>query len=277
MRTPCADWMFWLPVLLVGLLAGPVLAVDGVIEINQAKVKAGGVTAADTPLFPVTIDHPGSYRLTSDLDVTDATARANGTSAANQTAINVTADYVTIDLNGFSIVGPAVCTGVPPALSCTSAGLGSGISDASGNGITHLTVVNGSVHGMGLAGIIALIGKEARIERVHAISNGGGGMAVGDTATVAGCTASRNGAGGILVGSGSSVRDNVAYANNVTGITAGQSCLVAGNVSTSNGVRGLDLGARTAYLNNAMSFNAVTSVAGGFNLGQNMCDGALCP
>jgi len=46
----------------------PAGAVDGVIEINQAKAKAGAVTAGDTPGFPVTISAAGSYRLTGDLD-----------------------------------------------------------------------------------------------------------------------------------------------------------------------------------------------------------------
>ena len=40
---------------------------DGVIEINAAAAAAGGVTATDTPGYPVTIDAPGSYRLTGNL------------------------------------------------------------------------------------------------------------------------------------------------------------------------------------------------------------------
>ena len=42
-------------------------AVDGVIEINQARALAGGVLGdaiRDPPGFPVTIDRSGSYRLT---------------------------------------------------------------------------------------------------------------------------------------------------------------------------------------------------------------------
>jgi hypothetical protein len=277
MRTPRTDWTFWLPVLLVGFLAGPALAVDGVIEINQVKAKAGGVTPSDAPLFPVTIDHSGSYRLTSDLDVTDATARPGGVSAADALAINVTADYVTIDLNGFSIIGPAACTGIPPMVSCTPTGGGSGINDGTANGATHTTVLNGTVRGMGFAGINLLLGKDVRIERVHVAGNGSLGIAAGDGSTVTGCTSSHNMGGGILVGNACSVTDNLAYANNVSGITANLSCLVAGNTSTSNGVRGLDLGARTGYLNNALSFNSGGAVSGGVNLGQNMCDAALCP
>ena len=277
MRMPCTNRTLWLPVLLLGLLAGPVLAVDGVIEINQAKVKAGGVTASDSPLFPVTIDHSGSYRLTSNLDVTDASARPGGTSAENQTAIRVSADYVTIDLNGFSIVGPAVCTGTGPSLSCTSAGLGSGISDATAGGISHVTVLNGSVHGMGLTGIFMPVVDDARIERVQLASNGAAAIALGQRATVTGCSASHNGAAGMVVGEGSAVRDNVVFANKLVGILAGQSCLVAGNVAAYNGEQGLDLGFGSGYVNNSLNFNTLAAVSGGVNLGQNVCSGAVCP
>ena len=55
-------WVFIL--LLTGTV--PAFAADGVIEINQARAKAGGVTPGDTPLFPVTISQPGSYRLTGN-------------------------------------------------------------------------------------------------------------------------------------------------------------------------------------------------------------------
>ena len=56
--------------ILLGLgLATPALAVDGVIEINQARAMAGGITAGDNPGFPVNLTESGSYRLTSDLTV----------------------------------------------------------------------------------------------------------------------------------------------------------------------------------------------------------------
>ena len=39
------------------LAASPALGVDGVVEINQARAKVGGVTPSDTPKFP---RHPRS-------------------------------------------------------------------------------------------------------------------------------------------------------------------------------------------------------------------------
>jgi hypothetical protein len=58
---------------------------------------AGNVTPGDAPGFPVTITQPGSYRLSSNLTAPPA---ANG--------IEITVSNVTIDLNGFTVLG------VPP-------------------------------------------------------------------------------------------------------------------------------------------------------------------
>src|SRR6266571_8801026 len=84
-------------------LAVPTYAVDGEVLINQNAALAGNVTPGDTPGFPVIISVAGSYKLSGNLTVPDA----------NTTAILITADNVTIDLNGFSIVGPSVCVGTP--------------------------------------------------------------------------------------------------------------------------------------------------------------------
>ena len=103
----------------------PARAIDGVVEINQAKALAGGVTATDTAGFPVTIDAGGSYRLTGGL-----------VGVVGQDGIVISSDNVTLDLNGFSVIG------VP----------------ASGNGISGLSVKNvslsnGTVRAWGLHGV----------------------------------------------------------------------------------------------------------------------------
>jgi len=70
-----------------------------VILIDQAKAEAGGVTSGDAAGFPVTLSQPGNYRLTSNLTVADA----------NVSAIQITADGVTLELNGHTLQGPVVC------------------------------------------------------------------------------------------------------------------------------------------------------------------------
>src|SRR3984893_6308015 len=120
------------------LLAGvamPTWAVDGVILIDQNKALAGNVTPGDAPGFPVTISLSGSYRLASDLTVPDA----------NTNAIVIAASHVTIDLNGFAILGPTDCSGgLNP---CAGAGTGKGISTPGFQ--FNITIRNGTIQGMG--------------------------------------------------------------------------------------------------------------------------------
>lgn len=78
--------------LLLGVLSAPAAAVDGVLEINQTCAVQTGCFAGDAPGFPVTITARGSYRLTSALSTTG-------------TAVEVTNDLVTLDLNGFYLSG----------------------------------------------------------------------------------------------------------------------------------------------------------------------------
>src|SRR5438552_13182415 len=123
--------------------AFPLYAVDGVVLINQSAALAGNITPGDAPGFPVTISVSGSYRLSGNLTVPDA----------NTTAILITAEDVAIDLNGFSIIGPAVCAGFPFVTSCSPTGTGRGV-DQGISGPSSTTVVNGSIRGMGSDGIL---------------------------------------------------------------------------------------------------------------------------
>src|SRR4030088_445528 len=106
--------MVWMCAL--AAISNSLYAVDGVILIDQNRALAGNVTPGDAPGFPVTISLPGSYRLSGNLTVPDA----------NTTAIDVTTDNVTIDLNGFSIIGPTVCSG-EPVTACNPFGGGIGV------------------------------------------------------------------------------------------------------------------------------------------------------
>jgi hypothetical protein len=95
-RSRCTLLLGW-------LLCAPLAAaaVDGVIEINQAAALAGGVTPGDAPGFPVSLNAPGSYRLTAGLVVPDGAT----------TGIRIDSSEVAIDLNGFSITCADPCTG----------------------------------------------------------------------------------------------------------------------------------------------------------------------
>jgi hypothetical protein len=259
-------------------LAAPVWAVDGVVDINQARALAGGVTPGDTAGFPVTISQSGSYRLTGNLDVTVAA------DPKNTTAISVTAKDVTIDLNGFMISGLTVCSGAP--LACTPTGTGRGVTPAVFNTGITIVVMNGTVRGMGADGIAGA----TQVEKVKAFSNGGTGIA---GSMVTGCVASGNGVGGIRSGS---VTNSTAFSNGGVGIggdlvinctaqfNGGDGLSVGGaaigNRSVGNSGFGIQFaGNGLAYSNNILQQNTGGNVSGGVQvqMGGNVCDLALCP
>ena len=278
------------------LLHGPADAVDGVIEINQARALKGGVTPGDEPGFPITISQPGSYRLTSDILVPST---ANGIEL-------VAVDDVTIDLNGFSISG--------------------GRRAISGGASNNIAVIAGTVRGTTKAGI--LLGPSARVEniRLHGTQDTGIGVGVGsrvvgcivsDTgygiiagsasvvtgntassnrysgivmnggsvggSTVSGNTASDNGENGIDILGGATLIGNTVDGNGASGIVCSGRCVVTSNAVTSNRSVGLSLEGRSGYGGNVLGNNnggdAQPQLAAplAFQLSPNVCGGALCP
>jgi hypothetical protein len=127
------------------------LAVDGVILIDQNKALAGNVTAGDAPGFPVSINAPGSYRLSGNLTV-----------PAGVDGIIVASPGITLDLNGFSI--------------SSAGGFARGINNQ-GSPQPRTTVRNGQIVGF-TTGIRLGDSDGAVVEDVHTIMQGIGGVAV---------------------------------------------------------------------------------------------------
>ncbi len=257
-------------------------AVDGVVEINQTRALAGGVTPGDAPGFPVTIAATGSYRLTGNLVV----------SSANEIAIEITAQGVALDLNGFDVRGPVVCSGVP--LNCTGSGTGVGIKSTR----DRHSVRNGFVGGFGDKGI-QLLGGSAHIEDVMVISNANGGIETGVRAIVKDCIVEANGGVGVAVQTESRIDGNLVGSNDADGITARESVVTGNSLTFNNGdgiettfggsvVRGnmvnfnrdfgLRLSSETGYGDNVVNNNDNGAVVGGIEIGANVCDSdTTCP
>ena len=275
--------------------AGVAVASDGINEISQTAVTAGGG-------FPFVVDTPGSYLLTSNLTLPDA----------NTTAIDVQVDGVTIDLNGFTIRGPVVCTGNGlSATTCSIFGIGNGVRSTNAN----VTVRNGIIRGLGNHGV-SLTGSGARLETLIAVSNGQRGIDVGPTASIEGCMAIRNGTngfglgrnsalsqsvaltngstgivasfgaeisrnssalngGGISASRGSVIADNAVSRNRGTGVFCTAGCLVNGNNIRGNGNVGLSLQSTSGYTNNVIVDHDVRPVQGGVYLSPNVCDNTV--
>jgi hypothetical protein len=234
-------------------------AADGVLEINQTCAVTTGCFPGDASGFPVTITQAGSYRLTGNLVVPSAAADA----------ISLGADDVSIDLGGFSILGPAICTGAGASLACSPQGIGDGIdTSAGGNGAS---VIHGTIRGMG--GLALSVGRDARISELRVFGNSAGGILITD-GVVSHCRVTRNNGAGIE-GNGV-IEGNVVAQNSSDGILSSFGTLT-GNQVTENAGYGASLHALfSSYSGNNFSLNASGSVTGGRATGGNLCDDGRC-
>lgn len=274
-----------LPLLCLLLLpAAAAEAGDGRIEINQACALAG-CFVGDNPGFPVTLNGGDSFVLTSNLDV-DGTTSAITTGSSGRV----------LDLNGFEIAGPGLCSAAINGttqllISVSCSGYTAGTSGVVGPD----TVINGSIRGFDM-GIGPSAGTAFRVHGVKIWQNftgieasdrrllltdsvimrsqdyGVAGQATGSNYTVRSCIFERNTRGMYLA---NGVVSESVFVQNDEGLRSnvGGTALAVSNSFQRNGtgISGQDV----AYRSNA--FNSNTTDAGGRNLGDNVCDSAVCP
>jgi hypothetical protein len=173
----------------------------------------------------VTISKPGSYRLVKNLNATGD-------------CLIITANWVTIDLNGFVISGN---------------GTGSGILADESAQRRGITVRNGTVQGFESGVNLGGTGTEALIDAVRAIGNSNVGIGVNDSSTVKNSIATENGVG-IVTGSRSVVSGNTADFNS-DGFNVNLGCTVIGNTAGSNTRDGFEIGNGATVVNNTAFAN----------------------
>lgn len=244
------------------LLAPPAHAEDGRLEIDQTCALRG-CYAGDAAGFPVSTDPGKSYVLTSSLAVSDA----------DTTAI-VLDDGASIDLNGFTIQGPAVCTGTPP--SCVGLGSGRGVLASSGGSIR-----NGRITGMGGTGISA--GGGTIIEHMVVDANGNDGIfGSGAGNRISDCGVLRNKNDGIALANSSRphvIQRTSVFGNGNRGVFAANPLIVDsaiyGNASFGiQGVTEVGMGYSALFQNNGAGVEISTS--GLTEVSPNTCNGAAC-
>jgi len=155
------------------------------------------INATNTPgdadsLFK--IREPGSYYLTGNI-----------TGVVGKHGIEIAANGVTLDLNGFDLRGVA---GSLDGVSVTVAGL------------RNIAVVNGSIRSWGDEGVdlVTVTATNCRVAELLASGNGGNGISVGTGCTVSNCSAYQNTSNGIFANIGCTVSNCSAYQNTGNGI-----------------------------------------------------------
>lgn len=182
---------------------------------------------------PFTISTAGSYYLTTNL-----------TGTAGQSGVIISASDVTLDLNGFALVG--------------------GVSSLNGVSIgsarTNITIRNGSIRGWGSYGIDAGFIVNSRLMDLNVSANIGRGIYVGDGNVVSGCAVRNNGSTGLLVGDACRVVDCVAVTNGADGIYAENGTTVSGCAAHNNAGSGLRMGTAGRVLDCTVAGNGSSGI-----------------
>ena len=178
-----------------------------------------------------TLAAPGSYVVVQNLTATGD-------------CLVIAADFVTVDLGGFTLTGNGTT--------------GEGITDQLA-GHTGVVVRNGAVTQFGF-GVSMATGSRLTIEGVRAVDNNVHGMSIGMNSIIRGNTVSGNGGIGISVDVGSVVAGNVVSHNLDDGIAAERGGIVSGNSSTNNGTHGIDVVCPSNIIGNTLLGNTVSDL-----------------
>jgi parallel beta-helix repeat protein len=228
---------------------------NGVVLIDQSRALAGNVTPGDNPGFPVTISQPGTYQLTSNLNVP---GRSDG--------IKIAADDVTVDLGGFTIAALA--------------GGGNGIV-ASDAGRTRLIIRNGTIAGFD-TGVNLLGNPLVNITRLQVHSSALSGIVAGDNASITDSGINKNFTSGVRVGMNSLIAGNIVSMNSAAGIEAGDGSIISGNTVSRNSY-GIYCGSSCTINRNAVGGNSLDGIYTGAastinsnNSTDNVGNGIMC-
>jgi parallel beta-helix repeat protein len=184
--------------------------------------------------LPMTIFSAGSYYLATNL---------TGVSGLN--GIEIFAHDVTIDLNGFSLIG------------VTNTARGVWI----GGGIQNAVVRNGSISGWGADGVGTLDNASTvRLENLRVRNCGNVGIKVFGKGQITDCAARGNSSHGIQAGDVCLVTRCEATANGTSGIVTGVECRVSDCLAQGNGSDGINAGFRTSIRNCTATGNTTDGI-----------------
>lgn len=236
-------------------LAGPITPPPGPVSSTPGPEPRIAVNATNTPgaansLYRIT--QPGSYYLTG-----------NVTGVVGKHGIEINASGVTLDLNGFDVVGVAAM------------GAFDGVTSDSSS-LSNVEVKNGSVRNWGDKGVDFSSGtsRTITVTGVRAGGNVATGIAVGEASIVSGCTSSLNGGTGITAGTGSVIIGCTSTANTAFGISASTGCKITACNAFDNGGTGIFGSAGSSVINCVAHSNDGIGIEVGFGVTVADCSAA---
>ncbi len=264
--------MFILSALLLSpaaIFAGPLTPPAGPIAPTPGPEPRIAINSTNTPGDADSrfqISQPGSYYLTGNI-----------MGAFGRSGIEIVASGVTIDLNGFELVGVA----------------GSLDGIKGDPAIQNVRIQNGTISGWGDHGVDLVGVERCHVTNVIATANTGSGIQLGsgsfmsgciaslnagfiglsldDGCTMVDCTAFGNTGRGLAVDAGGTITNCTAYANGAEGIVGGQGATIqhcTSRLNTSHGIRvssGCTVRNNTCYRNSFGGVGAGVSTTGGDN------------
>lgn len=191
------------------------------------------------------ITQPGSYYLTGNIQFPGGPGKHG---------IEIVASGVTLDLNGFDVVG------------VFGAGSFDGVSVTLTNQ-TNVAVVNGSVRNWGRMGVnLGSTTTSGRVEGVLVGNSNGNGILIGSNSTISRCSAFDNNAAGLVAGDGCNISHFTARGNANIGIFTGFGCTVTNCSAVVNSNSGIFTG-----------FGCTIAACSAFdNLGTGITTGSQC-
>ncbi len=240
--------------------AGPVGSTGKTLTEVEPRVAMSQATTPGDADSVMKITASGSYYLTQNITV-----------PSGDSGILITASNVTLDLNGFRIIGQigslngVRVTGDRAGVQIRNGTIantgGFGIDMTSGGTcigaiIESVTVTNGAGGGFDT-------GSSSIVRNCTATNNVGNGFFIGTSSVISGCTASGNDAGGFIVGNNSRLVDCSADGNGVLGYLLGSAVSVTGCTAATNAGAGF---ASSANGVNMIGCTARGNTGNGFDL-----------
>lgn len=259
--------------------AGPLDPPLGPIAPTSGPEPRTPINSTNTPgdassLFKIT--QPGSYYLAGNI-----------TGVSGKHGIAIASSGVTLDLNGFDLVGLFSIMGAFDGVSITvlnlrnitvlngsirnwggnginleplgaanthvegvlsSGNTGNGIQTSNGGSVTNSTSYANNGHGIDA-------GTGSTVLSCTAWGNAGSGVQVGSGSTVSNCTAYRNTSAGIHASAGSTISNCSAYDNLGYGINVNLGCTISGCTIRSNKLDGIQCSSECLIYQNTCSNN----------------------